>query len=264
MTSTTGAALTLDKVTKRFGGVVAVNDVSFSVAPGSIHGLIGPNGAGKSTLVSLISGYQRADGGTIRLDDVAITGVSPLRIALRGLARTFQAATPLQGMTVRENVEVGLHTTYTAGLARTLLRGPGVRREDRECRAATVELLARYGLTESADRLAADLPFGQLRFLEIARAIAREPRILLLDEPAAGLDQTETSALADLLRHVNGEGTTVLVIDHDVPFMFSLCHDVTVVNFGSVIASGVAAEVARDPVVRDAYLGSGSAGEETE
>ena len=250
-----GLGLRIEGLTKRFGGVTAVNDVSFEVAPGEIHGLIGPNGAGKSTLLALMSGFHRPDRGHVILGDTEISGRSLLTVARGGIARTFQAATPFSGLTVRENLQVGLHSLYKSGVPGVLLRSPRLRREERQVAARTRELLRQYGLGSIAERSASDLPFGQLRFLEIARAVAREPRILLLDEPAAGLSGAETSELAALLRKINEAGTTILVIDHDVPFLFGICANVTAVDFGRVLASGPPEQIAADADVRAAYLG---------
>jgi ABC-type branched-subunit amino acid transport system ATPase component len=252
------ASLDLDRVSKRFGGVTAVDSASFTVTAGSLHGLIGPNGAGKSTLIGLISGFLRADAGRIRLGERELGKLSAVAVARLGLARTFQAATPFTGLSVRENLEVGLHTDYASGVPGALFRSPRLRRENRAVAARAAGLLADYDLADVADHPAEDLPFGRLRFLEIARAVARQPRVLLLDEPAAGLNGNETAQLADLLRKINGAGTTVLVIDHDVPFLFGLCDRITAMNFGSVIASDVPDAISRHAEVRAAYLGGGA------
>jgi len=248
--------LRLGGVTKRFGGLVAVADAAIAVTPGRIHGLIGPNGAGKSTTISIISGFLRADAGTIRFGEHDLHRMLPAAIAALGVARTFQQAAPLAGLSVFENLLVGMHRRYRSGLASVLLRAPRARWETREIAASAWELLELFGLAPLADTDARLLTFGQLRFLEIARAIAMRPRILLLDEPAAGLNQLERDRLATLIRRFRGEGIGMLLVDHDVPFVFDLCDEMTVMNFGSIIASGDPTTVRNDPQVRAAYLGA--------
>jgi branched-chain amino acid transport system ATP-binding protein len=249
------AELIVEGVSKRFGGLVAVNELSLSVPVGRVHGLIGPNGAGKSTAIALIAGYLRPNTGRVVFGPHDLTRTSPSRISRLGIARTFQQATPLGGLTVYENILVGLHCRYDAGLAGVLFRSPAMRREAKELVRVAQDLLALFGLEAYADADARNLTFGQLRFLEIARAIAMGPRILLLDEPAAGLNDVERDKLATLVRRFRNDGVGVLLVDHDVPFVFGLCDRMTVMNFGSVIASGVPDEVHRDPAVREAYLG---------
>jgi len=255
------AELTLSGVTKRFGGLVAVDDVSFAVPVGRVHGLIGPNGAGKSTAIGLVSGFLRPDSGSIEFGSSDLTRLSPSAIARLGISRTFQQASPLGGLSVFENVLVGMHTHYHAGLASVLVRTPGARREASEIVRSVRELLALFGLEPYAEADARNLTFGQLRFLEIARAIAMRPRILMLDEPAAGLNDVERGQLAALIRRFRDEGVGMLLVDHDVPFVFALCDSMTVMNFGSVIASGDPDTVHRNPAVREAYLGAAAAAE---
>ncbi len=250
------AGLTVTDVTKRFGGVTAVLDVSLEISLRSIHGLIGPNGAGKSTMIGLISGFIAPDIGAIRFDDRELTRLKPAQVARLGVARTFQQATPLAGLTVLENVLVGMHMHYRASTASALFRTPRMRTESAEITRAARNLLEEFELTAEADAEASKLPFGKLRFLEIARAIAMRPRILLLDEPAAGLNPLETQQLGAQIRRLADQGTGVLLVDHDVPFVFGLCDRMTVMNFGSVIASGELAAVFNDRAVRDAYLGT--------
>lgn len=253
-------ALVLEAVTKRFGGLLAVAELSIAVSHGSVHGLIGPNGAGKTTTIGLVSGFLRPDAGAIRYGTRDLTRLSPSAIACLGISRTFQQATPLGGLSVFENVLVGLHTRYRAGLGRVLARTPGARREAGAMVDAAHELIGLFGLEGLGAADARNLTFGQLRFLEIARAIARRPRILLLDEPAAGLNDAERTRLADLIRRFRGEGIGMLLVDHDVPFVFDLADRMTVMNFGSVIASGDPETVHRDPAVREAYLGDAAGG----
>ena len=262
MTNRTGSGeaatgrLELDGITKSFGGLVASSNVSFAIEPGRVHGLIGPNGAGKSTTINMISGFLRPDSGRIKLGARDITAVEPSLLARLGVVRTFQQATPLAGLTVLENVMVGLHVHYRASLLSVLLRLPGMRSEARRLAGQARELVARFGLENEAGMDAAALTFGKLRLLEIARSVALSPKFLLLDEPAAGLNAVETEALAAIVRELRARGVGVLLVDHDVPFIFRLCDHVTVMNFGTVIASGAPDTVYRDPAVRQAYLGT--------
>jgi branched-chain amino acid transport system ATP-binding protein len=251
----TSPLLTVSHVTKTFGGVVAVEGVSLTIDPKTVYGLIGPNGAGKSTLISLLSGFARPDSGEIRFDGQDVTRLSPAKLAQLGMARTFQAATPLAGLTVVENVQVALTSKYRAGLFSVLARTPAMRREAKELAARARELLTAFGLQADADRPARDLPFGKLRYLEIARALATDPKLLLLDEPAAGLNQVEVDKLATLIDRARADGIAVLLVDHDVSFLFSICDQVSVLNFGKVVVSGSAAEVHDSELLREAYLG---------
>ena len=251
------AGLELSGVTKRYGGLVAVSDLTLAVAEGSVHGLIGPNGAGKSTAIGLIAGFVRADSGSITFGGRDLGRLRPDEIARLGVSRTFQRAAPLAGLTVFENVLVGMHTRFRANLVSVVLRSPAARVEARELERSVAALLDAFGLAAQADADARNLTFGQLRFLEIARAAAMRPRILLLDEPAAGLNDGERARLAALIRDLRDRGIGVLLVDHDVPFVFGLCDRMTVMNFGSVIAAGDPDVVHRDAAVRDAYLGGG-------
>jgi len=252
--------LALVGVTKRFGGLVAVSEASLAVSVGRIHGLIGPNGAGKSTTIGLISGFLRPDAGRIMFGAHDLARLAPFQIARLGISRTFQQAPPLAGLSVFENVLVGMHTRYRAGLGAVLLPTSSVRHESAAIEGAARELLATFGLEAQAQADARNLTFGQLRFLEVARAIAMRPCILLLDEPAAGLNDVERARLAALIRGFRDDGVGMLLVDHDVPFVFALCDRMTVMNFGSIIASGDPDAVHRDPAVREAYLGADPAG----
>jgi branched-chain amino acid transport system ATP-binding protein len=254
--------LAVRAVTKRFGGLLAVSDVTFTVQCGRIHGLIGPNGAGKSTMISLISGFLAPTSGRVTFAERDLGRLDPAAIARLGVTRTFQQAAPLLGLSVIENVITGMHVHYRSGLASVLLRLPAMRREARRLAAASMALLEQVGLTQEAAAQAGALTFGNLRFLEIARAMAMQPRMMLLDEPAAGLNQVETERLARILRDLRRQGIGILLVDHDVPFVFELCDEVTVMDSGSVIASGSPDQVYVDPRVRAAYLGSPDAVDE--
>jgi ABC-type branched-subunit amino acid transport system ATPase component len=245
-------------VTKTFGGLTAVSAASLTLLPGTVHGLIGPNGAGKSTLIGIASGFIKQFSGQVRLAGRDISALDPARIARLGLSRTFQQATPITGLTALENVMVGMHVHYRSGVASVLFRTPTMRREARERERAARNVLEEFELGADADLDAADLPFGKLRFLEIARAAVMKPLLLLLDEPAAGLNAIETERLAAIIRAQAAQGTGILLVDHDVPFVFRLCDHVTVMNFGSVIASGKPDDVYRDKAVHEAYLGTGT------
>ncbi len=247
--------LSLKGVTKRFGGVVALSGVSFDIGDG-VTGLIGPNGAGKSTIVSLVAGYRRPDAGSIKFDGRNITGGEPSEIARLGISRTFQQAAPLPGLTALENVAVGMHTRYCSGLLDAAFRSRAWRVEDAALMQEAATLLELFGLADDAQAQAESLTFGKLRFLEIARAMAMRPQLLLLDEPAAGLNSVETQKLEQVIRRLRKDGMRVLLIDHDVPFVFRLCDHVVVLNFGQVLASGTPQEMLDHPGVREAYLGS--------
>jgi len=251
----TAAQLDVVNITKRFGGLTAISAASLSLRTGAIHGLIGPNGAGKSTMIGVISGFIKEFSGHIRFDSHDLHALDPAAIARLGICRTFQQATPIAGLTVLENVLVGMHIHHRANVAAVLLRTPSMRREAKAMAVDAHRVLQEFALEDDADLEASDLPFGKLRFLEIARAVVMRPRLLLLDEPAAGLNQSETERLAEIIRRQVTLGVGILLVDHDVPFVFGLCDHVTVMNFGSVIASGKPDDVYRDVAVREAYLG---------
>jgi branched-chain amino acid transport system ATP-binding protein len=243
-------------LTRRFGGVVAVDQVSIGVAEGELAGVIGPNGAGKSTLFHLITGHLRADAGSVLFNAEAVTELPPDQRARRGMAIAFQTVRLFRGMSVLENVMVGGHAWTHHGFTSAFLRLPGQRREESAIHAEAIRALGRVGLDSEADRLAESLPIGQQRAVQVARALCGRPRLLLLDEPASGLRAAERERLAQLLETLRAEGLSMLLIEHDVAFVTHVASRITVMDRGRVIAEGTPAQVRRDPVVIGAYLGT--------
>ena len=254
----TGPMLRVEDLVCRFGGLTAVAHLSFDVGLGQIKAVIGPNGAGKTTLFNVIAGITRPSEGQIWFDGERLNRLAPFQRAGRGIARTFQNLQIFREMSVLENVMVGRHLHGSAGLAQTLLRGTTLRHEERAIAEAAMDLLERFGLADKARLQAGALSFGQMKMLELARALASEPRLLLLDEPAAGLPRSETDRMADIITTLNRGGMTVLLVEHNMRMVMSLAHEILVLNNGSRIAEGTADEVRRQPEVIAAYLGEGA------
>jgi ABC-type branched-subunit amino acid transport system ATPase component len=249
------ARLSLEGVERSFGGVRAVDGASFRVAPGQVHGLIGPNGAGKTTIINLVSGLLQPTAGDVVLEGRAIQGLAPHRIAALGIARTFQNIRLFPDLSAEDNVIVGEHLRRRPSLAARLFMLPAAGAEERAARERAAALLERVGLSGRRREQVKHLSYGEQRRVEIARALAAEPRLVLLDEPTAGMNPVEVQSVAALIRSVAAEGHSALLVEHNVRLVMDVCDRITVLNFGRVIAEGTPAEVARDEAVITAYLG---------
>jgi ABC-type branched-subunit amino acid transport system ATPase component len=247
--------LSIQEVGRRFGGVRALHEVSFDVQAGTICGLIGPNGAGKTTLINIVSGLLHPSSGSIFVGERNLAGAAPHRMAAAGVARTFQNIRLFGDLSVIENVLVGYHLRRRDTLVEALLALPRARRAERESRTSAMELLGQLGIDHLAELPAATLSYGDQRRVELARALALRPAVLLLDEPAAGMNAAETERLAEQLLRLRADGLTLLVIEHDMDLIMRISDKVVVLNFGMLIASGTPQEVRRNPEVIAAYLG---------
>jgi ABC-type branched-subunit amino acid transport system ATPase component len=250
-----GALLEVRGLAKRFGGLAAVSGLDLDLREGEILGLIGPNGAGKSTTFNLVAGVYPASAGSVRFAGEPILGLPPHEIAARRILRTFQHNRPFAGMSVIDNVLVGAHTRFASGLWSVLAGRVAARAEEAARRDRAAALVEFVGLADCRDAAVGTLSFGQGRLLEIARALAGEPRLMLFDEPAAGLTPAETVRLAEIIRGIAARGIAVLLIEHDMRFLLPLAHRVAVLNFGLKIADGTPDEIRAHPAVMDAYLG---------
>lgn len=247
--------LTLHNISKNFGGLQVLQDVNFNVPQGGIFGLIGPNGAGKTTVFNLITGLLRASGGTIRFDGQDIGGVAPHKITARGIARTFQNIRVFKEMTLLENVVVGMHDQMQYGFTSLLFNLGSYRRIEARARERALELLSWVRLDHKAGMLADSLSYGEQRKLEFARALATEPKLLLLDEPVAGMNPSEKTELMTEILNIRQRGYSIFMIEHDMRFVMGLCDRIAVLNFGRIIAEGTPDQIKNNPEVIEAYLG---------
>jgi len=253
------ALLEINGLDKSFGGLHAVNHVSFNVEQGMIKALIGPNGAGKTTLFNLLAGHLRPDHGAVIFNGRSIFRLSPDKIAEKGILRTFQNIKLFPGMTVIENILVGLHTKGKAGFLKSMVKWPGLKREEKSLADRAYEMIEFFNLKECANMDVSQLSFGKQRAVEFARALASNPMMLLLDEPAAGLNISETKVLAGQIRKINESGTTILIVEHDMSLIMEISQEIVVLSYGVKIAEGCPTEIQKNPEVVRVYLGENDA-----